>query len=390
MDSIPISFATRRRTRRRRKDAVSRRTTSLAGWSLAGWVMAAGLTAAAIHLCRAAVPPATPIDAALPFIAVVLALVGWAAHSSLFASVPLLLAGMVALPDERVRLLFYGLVLAVTFVAAIHRLPRESHGDVADTLQPYVLAAAAIMLLRWIPLAEVLWFRELLLLALALGIVAALRATPIAIAAAVFVALVTPAVPLKSAGFALASLIAAMLLRMFGFPRITWRLLPSLVIAVPLFFFAWSGIVARAFPLLLRTYQPPARRELVNVPALPPNQGADFYVPEGARALIVSGANVPRRRPPAVIGRLEPGSVPITIGDVADWGYMRREHWYRSRNTIPRNSAGTVHGYGYAAWIDGAGRIPLPEGASFITVIADPAIPRDAALQVEAFEMEPR
>ena len=368
---------------------------SLAGASLPGWLMAAALTAVAVHFCRVAVlPDANPIDAALPFVTVVVALVARASFPPLFAAAPLLLAGLVSLPDERLRLLWYGLVLATVFVVAMHCVPRrredEQAIETATPLAPFLLAAAAIALLRWIPLSEVLWFRELLLLALALGVVAVLRATPIAIATGVFVALVTPAVPLKSMGFAVAAFAAVLMLRLLGFPRIEWRLLPSLIVAVPLFFFAWSGIVARAFPLLLRSYQPPARRELVNVPALPPNRGADFYVPEGARALIVSGANVPRRRPPAVLGRIEPGSVPITIGDVADWGYMRREHWYRSRNVTPRNSAGTVHGYGYAAWIDGAGRVPLPPGTNFITVIADPAIPSDAALQVEAFEMEPR
>lgn len=365
----------------------------------------------------AVLPAATPVDTALPFIATIVALVAWCSSAALFAAVPLLLAGLVAFPDERLRLQWYGAVLATTFVMAICRggvravangVGSKVESDPRPSLEPqphpvstfdltpfapiapFLLAFAAIALLRWIPLGDVLWIRELVVMAIALAIVAALRATPIAIAAGVIVALVTPAVPLRSFGFPLAALLAVMLLRALGFPRIELRLLPALIVAVPLFFFAWSGVVARGFPLLLRSWQPPAQRQHVDVPPLGPTRAAELVVPHGAHALIVSGANVPRRRPPAVLGRIEPGGATITIGDVADWGYMRREQWYRSRNTLPRRSAGIIRGYGYSAWVDGAGRLTLPEGTQVISVIADPAIPPDAALQIEGFEMEPR
>ena len=48
--------------------------------------------------------------------------------------------------------------------------------------------------------------------------------------------------------------------------------------------------------------------------------------------------------------------------------------------------AGTIRDYGYAAWIDGAGRVALPRGARTIRVTADAALPADASLQVEGFE----
>jgi hypothetical protein len=86
------------------------------------------------------------------------------------------------------------------------------------------------------------------------------------------------------------------------------------------------------------------------------------------------------------LGRIEPGGRIVRIGDAADWGYMRREQFYGARNPLPRDAAGKIRGYGYAAWVDGAGRIPLPPNARTIRVTADASLPADAALQVESFE----
>ena len=78
----------------------------------------------------------------------------------------------------------------------------------------------------------------------------------------------------------------------------------------------------------------------------------------------------------------------MRIGDIADWGYMRRDAWNHAHNPLPRQPVGRVRDYGYAAWVDGAGRIPLPKGARTIRVTADASLPPGASLQVEGFELE--
>ena len=79
-------------------------------------------------------------------------------------------------------------------------------------------------------------------------------------------------------------------------------------------------------------------------------------------------------------------SRPIRIGDASDWGYLRHEHFYGTRNPLPHHAAGKLRDYGYAAWVDGAGRIALPPNARTVRVVVDAALPKDAALQVEGFE----
>ena len=69
---------------------------------------------------------------------------------------------------------------------------------------------------------------------------------------------------------------------------------------------------------------------------------------------------------------------------------LRRDHFYQSRNPLPRDPAGRLRAYGYAAWIDGAGRIALPAGAKSITVRVEPKLPDVVRLQVEGLELEGR
>jgi hypothetical protein len=254
----------------------------------------------------------------------------------------------------------------------------------AGSPRPLVITVIAIVLLRWIPLDHVLLGRELFLLAIAVAIVFVLGRTPFAVAVAVIAALVTPAVPLRTLAFPLAVLLIAAAARTFGLPalRLTWP--STVVLAFVVLFFPWSGIVARAFPYFLREAKPPARRTQID--ALAPNKSASYDVPDGAKSIIVSGANVAHLRRGALLGRIEPGGIDVRIGDAADWGYLRREHWYRAHNPLPRDAAGTIREYGYAAWIDGAGRVALPRGARKIRVTADAALPADASLQVEGFE----
>jgi hypothetical protein len=107
-------------------------------------------------------------------------------------------------------------------------------------------------------------------------------------------------------------------------------------------------------------------------------------VPGDAKSIALSAANGFLLKRDTVIGTLD--ARPLTMRDLADWGYMRREQWWRSRNALPHNPAGILRGYGYEAWVNGAGRVPLPTHATRIRIAADPRLPADARLQVEAFE----
>jgi hypothetical protein len=150
-------------------------------------------------------------------------------------------------------------------------------------------------------------------------------------------------------------------------------------------FFAWSGVVARAFPYFLKR----ATLERPRSPgadALPANTSVTLEVPPGATSVIISGANVAGLTRGTPLGTIEPGRQIVRIGDVADWGYLRREHFYGTRNPLPRDPAGKLRGYGYAAWVDGAGRVPLPPRARAVRITADAALPPGASLQVEGFE----
>src|SRR5205085_2675496 len=117
---------------------------------------------------------------------------------------------------------------------------------------------------------------------------------------------------------------------------------------------------------------------------LKPGESTLLDVPPNARSLVLSGANMPRLGRGTMVG--EVNAMPIRIGDVADWGAFRREDYHASRNALPHNPAGMIRGYGYSAWIDGAGRVPA--SGVRMRVSADAHLPRDARLQIEAFELE--
>ncbi|HEX7152706.1 MAG TPA: hypothetical protein VF618_14545 [Thermoanaerobaculia bacterium] len=368
------------------------------------WVLAAALSAYACHL---SVQHATPIDAALPFLAVILTVVAWASTPTVMLAVPLLIGGEMLFGDERVRLLWFGAVVAGALVYAFAANGTdETDGKSAEAAGPYralYVAGAAILLLRWIPFPVESWIREGFLLAFCLAIVALLRSTPFALFVGVATALFTPAVPLRTLFFPMLILMLAAFVRR-ALPRLT---VPALaLVAVMVLFFPWSGIVARATPYFFRNARPATERHHINQ-ALAASKELTIEVPERATALIVSGANVPRMVRGTVLGVLQCGPShpshssysshrspadcqprPIVIGDASDWGYLRRENFYAARNPLPRDPAGRVRDYGYAAWIDGAGRVPLPRGARTIRVTADPRLPQGSSLQVEAFELE--
>ena len=378
------------------------------------WIAAAALSA---YACRLAVHHTTPIDAALPFLALVVTLCAWLSYRELMIGVPLLIVAEIAIPDETMRILAFGMIVAassaIPLASKTDKLPvargplpepsgldddasRElgtgdalratGNGQRATSSDPAVPLTIAILLtLRWIPVSDVRFGRELFLLVCAVAMVIVLGRTPFAVAVAVVTTLATPAFPLRTLALPLLVLLAAATARLFGMPavRLTW---PSTALVTALMlFFGWSGVVARSFPYFLSAGAPAEYRRRI-AEALPRGASAAYDVPEGARSLIVSGANVAGLRRGTVLGRLDPGGVALRVGDAADWGYQRRDHFYAARNPLPRDPAGKIRDYGYSAWLDGAGRVPLPSGARRIRVTADAQLPAAATLQVEGFE----
>jgi len=340
------------------------------------WLSTAGIAAYAAHL---ATVHATPIDAALPLLAVVVTVVSAVAYRWVMLGVPLLVLAELCFPEEGTRLLLLGAIVAGVFAVVMLRRSEEQ-----TSLRAVTLTVAAIVVLRWIPLAEVQLGREVFLMMIAVAIVFVLGRTPLAIAIAVLAALLTPAIPLRTLLLPLAVLFVFMLARMFGMPRLRWAWPSAVAVSMALLFFAWSGIVARAFPVMLQ----PSRAELPRVQvnqALAAGRSIALDVPARATALILSGANVARMPRGTTLGVIEPGARVVRIGDVADWGSTRRDQFFGSRNPLPKDRAGRIRGYGYAAWIDGAGRLPLPR-ASVIRITADAALPPGASMQVEGFE----
>ena len=347
------------------------------------WIITAALAAYACHL---AVHHATPVDRALPLLAVAVTVCAALSYPAVMVGVPLLVVASIGLFDEQVRLLAYGLIVAAAVTAGLFGVRRPQSpllpGD--RDRRPSYIAITAIVLLRWIPFSEVLLFRELFLLAICITIVWAFGRTPLGVAVAVITALVTPAIPLRTFAVPLLVLGVAIAARIFGMPRLELRWLSMLVVALAMLFFAWSGVVARAFPYLLKKQQ--ALPLHVIAMSIGPAQSLTLDVPEHATSLVVSGANVAHFRRGTLLGRIEPGGIDVRIGDAADWGALRREQAYGARNPLPRDPAGKIRGYGYNAWLDGAGRVALPKGARTIQVTTAASLPANASLQVEGFE----
>lgn len=310
----------------------------------------------------------TPVDHALPFIAVGITIVAAFTHPSIQLAVPLLIGGEVSISDERLRLIWFGLVLAIAAAVALMKSERRIS-----------IAIAAILLLRWIPLSNVVVWRELLLLAIAVLIVIALRETPLGVAIGVATTLFVPLFPLRTIGYAIAVLVAAFIVRTHV-PR--WTVASSFALALMILFFAWSGAFARATSLALWGLPRTTTRVPMQM-ALAPGQAVSIDVPGDACAVILSGANIARLEPGTVVGAID--GKPLRVGDVADWGFLRRDQFHASRNTIPKNSAGLLRDYGQAAWIDGAARFRI--SATRIRIAADAHLPPPARLQIDAFEL---
>jgi len=338
------------------------------------WIIAVAVSAFASHF---ALQNATPIDRALPFIALVIAVVAWTFDDvATLIAVPLLMVAEIAIADETMRLVAFGVIVAAALIPRISSLELRTSS---------ILTIASILVLRWIPRPDHI-VREIVIILIALATTWVLGRTPFAVTVAVLAALFTPAVPLRTLVLPLLVLVVATLARLFGMPRLRLALPSAIALAFALIFFAWSGIVARAFPYFLKPPRPIAERYTINA-ALPASRSETFVVPGDAHALIVSGANVSRLRRGAPLGVIEPGNIAVRIGDAADWGYLRRDQFFGTHNPLPRDPAGQLREYGYDAWIDGAGRIALPRGARTIRITADASLPPGASLQVEGFEI---
>jgi hypothetical protein len=319
----------------------------------------------------------TSIDRALPWIALIVTFVAWLGESTaVLCAVPLLIGCAISFPDDRTRLLGYGAIVAVAFCAAM--LNASAHSALSFP-RAAGFAIAGTALIRWIAREHFQYFREAILLALIIAIAAVAKHAPVGIAVAVLAALYTPAIPFRTLLIPVLFMIVAAALRPLSTQH---SALSTLVIAVVLTLFPYSGIVART-PRYLR-YGKPATNRVNLYWAMTPGQSHDFEVPAEAHALILSLSHGENLRGMTVIGRA--GDRELHAGDLADWGFARREQWWRAKSRLPRHAAGLIRGYGYDGWVDGAVLVEIPRDAKTIRVRVDPHLPPPALLQVEAFE----
>jgi len=162
----------------------------------------------------------------------------------------------------------------------------------------------------------------------------------------------------------------------------------------------WSGIIARALPLV-RNYEPSGGDTRPIARALAASESLPIPVPPHVRHVVVtaSGGQMERFKTGRVGGTIEAtdrrGGVttrPIRIGDVADFGFMRRDQFFASRNSFPRFSPGEIRDYGANAWIWGAGRTAVACAADIasLRVVAAPDLPQQAHLQIDSVEFPAR
>lgn len=414
------------------------------------------LAAGALALVRTAAQPGagTPIDHDLPLIALLVGVWAWASRDSVWSgaiemAVPLLAIALLAVgDDDRVRLAGFGIIAASAFALAVmHTRP-----GIAERC---ALLISGIVLLRWMPLASVEIGREVVVILGTTLIFAALggfdacrrNAFPLILIAALGVSLVTPIHPGRALLFPLvmalllavtrsrslallfcgvafvlayagratkaplfvASGIALLILvvitkRTDGSegepaPPGALRLVIGGVGLALLSLWPWSGVIARALPLVPR-YEPPGEQQKVGY-ALAASESATIEVPAHVRHLVVtaSGANAARMRPGRLLGRIEAMSDArivcersIRIGDVADFGFDRPSQFFASRNSYPRRSGWVVQGYGMGAWVDGGGRVSLrcPRDIASLRLTAASDLPPDARLQIDFIEISPR
>jgi len=158
----------------------------------------------------------------------------------------------------------------------------------------------------------------------------------------------------------------------------------------------WSGIIARALPIA-RNYAPPVGEVQAVSRTLAAGEALPIAVPLHARDVIVTtyGGYLERLRSGHVIGAIEAtdrrGHVtvrPIRIGGSADFGFMRREQFFASRNPLPRFSPGEIRDYGANAWVWGAGRttVSCASGIVSLRVVAAADLHAQSRLVVGSVE----
>jgi hypothetical protein len=397
----------------------------------------------------------TPIDAHLPLVIALVLACAWAARGTGFSgsiqcAVPLLIAAMMTIADERTRLMAYGIIVAMAFAVSATATARETErwrlagwpGGVSPPT--VVLALVGVILLRWIPLRDVHVVKELFVIIGSIALLISLQrrdgAEPagetlrlrsgqaLALLSVLFLAAVTPIPPGKMALLPLtvavlvfvtrrvpqvvigaAFLVAAFFAR---YSLATVYIAVAIVFLMPLLdrvkpltyataiaifaLWPWSGIIARALPIV-RNYEPAAGSGRAVSSALAASEAIAIGVPPHVRHAVVttSGGQMARLKPGRVVGTIEATDMrgrkttrAITIGDVADFGFARRDQFFASRNTLPRFSSGEIRDYGANAWVWGGGRtaIAAPADIASLRVIAAPNLPHDAHLQIDSVE----
>jgi len=368
----------------------------LSAESVLRWLVAAFASAAALFVVVRFVPQATPIDAVMPIVGLLVTLVSScnagfqpaplsierAQAGSLrytdFA-VPLLTAAAFTIPDERLRLLTYGVIVAGAFAAALAFAPRTLAAQMT-------IAIAAIVILRWLPRPE-LW-RELIVMVGAIAILLATRSrSPLAVIASVAIALLTPTHPgrVMLLPFTIALLVLAA----------PWEWRPNRLLLAPVYagalalfaLWPWSGLVARGFPAFLRAEK--ANDAQVIGRALRASESLEIPV-DAKRGVVVtmSGMNVARMRGGRRVAAIDAGNVrrEVRIGDVADFGFLRSDQWFRARNPLPRVPLDDIRGYGITAFLYGAGRLQIDGRVTSLRITAAPDLPSNAAIEVESVE----
>jgi hypothetical protein len=393
----------------------------------------------------------TPIDAHLPLVIALVLACAWAARgtrwpAAIQCAVPLLIAAMMTIADERTRLMAFGIIVAAAFAAAVIATAYETErwrlagwpGGVSPPM--VVLAIVGIVLLRWIPLRDVHVVKELIVVAGSIALLFAIRrrdaaepagGTP-ALLGVLVLAAVTPIPPGKMALLPLVVAVLMFVTRRVPQPAIgafffvcaffaryslaTVYIAVAIVFLMPLLnrmkpltyataiaifaLWPWSGIIARALPIV-RNYEAAGGDVRPVGVALAPSEVRTIDVPPHVRHAVVtlSGGQMARVKRGRVVGTIETtdtrGRVitrPITIGDVADFGVNRREQFFASRNPLPRFSPGEIRGYGANAWVWGAGRTAIASAAEMKTlrVVAAPNLPHDAHLQIDSVEFPAR
>jgi len=372
----------------------------LRGSAEAEWVAFAIVAAIASHFVATF---ATPIDRALPFVVVLLSICGYIAarFPAVFQiAILVLFAPAIFLADEHTRLLAYGVIVAGAFAFAFAIAPKTLQVSLMFTVM-------GVLFLRWIPFSQVVMWRELIVLAGALAVTFAAQTAP----PGILVALVTPIFPARmlvfpflaaillilpvpkiaSGGvFALAAYFTRYSITILCVVLIIVLLARPVVYAFAIAIFAlwpWSGILARAFPAIL--FAEPAQTNSVPLwIAIDRGHTVAIDVPPNAHAVTItaSAANAAALSAGRVVGWA--GKRIIRIGDIADFGFMRREHFFSSRNRPPRTPLADIHDYGAAAWLHTAGRIRLPLAGRSLVIGAASDLPPGTKLQIEAVEFE--